>query len=346
MMLMKNGRYLIKKFNEKKVGKCIFPIVLLIGLLFNSGSYYGGNVYMKLNSVTVELGDKLPDEIIGQMNILTSNSDLEFENNVPKDENGNTTKIGEFSYYLVYNDSNYKVSKLTNVRSTINVVDTISPVITIKDDYKFKYASEIKASDVALCKDLSGCEMYFKEDIDTRKSGEHEVTVVAVDGGNNESYVTTMIEILEKPKPKITFSNYSSSFSNMNIHNNNLNSKLSDSDKSNLRYQVVNFAKQFVGNPYVYGGNSLTHGTDCSGFTMGVYGNFGYQLPRSSVSQIYLGIEVSPYELLPGDLVVYYYGHVGIYAGNGMMVHAATSDKGIVYAPVFGGNKTYRRIIF
>lgn len=344
---MKNGRYLIKKFNEKKVEKCIFSMILLIGLMFNSGSYYSSNLNIKLDNVTVELGDKLPDEITGQVNILTSSSNLEFENNVPKDEDGHTTTLGEFSYYLVYNDFNYKFSKLTNVRSTITVVDTISPVITINDDdKKFKYESEIKASDVASCEDLSGCKLYFKEDIDTKKSGEHEVTVVAVDGGNNESFITTKIEILEKPKPKVTYINYSSSFGNMNINNNNLNSGFSDGYKNNLRYQIVEFAKQFIGNPYVYGGTSLTNGTDCSGFTMGVYGNFGYQLPRVSTSQAYMGIEVSPYELLPGDLVVYYYGHVGIYAGNGMMVHAGTSQTGIVLAPIFEGSKTYRRIIY
>ena len=79
---------------------------------------------------------------------------------------------------------------------------------------------------------------------------------------------------------------------------------------------------------------------------MSVYNNFGYQLPRSAVSQASVGMIVSPNELLPGDLVVYYYGHVGIYVGNGLMVHAGTEKTGIVVAPIFAGSKTYRRIIY
>ena len=63
----------------------------------------------------------------------------------------------------------------------------------------------------------------------------------------------------------------------MNNHNNALNARLSESEKVAKRNAIVAFAKQFEGNPYVYGGNSLTHGTDCSGFTLGVYSNFGYK---------------------------------------------------------------------
>ena len=132
----------------------------------------------------------------------------------------------------------------------------------------------------------------------------------------------------------------------MNDNNNALNNTLTQEEKNNLRYQIVEYAKMFIGNPYVYGGTSLTNGTDCSGFTMGIYGAFGYRLPRVAVSQGYMGIPISESELLPGDLVVYYYGHVGIYAGGGMMVHAGTPETGIVYAPVFAGNKSYRRIIY
>lgn len=345
-MLMKNGRYLIKKNCKKIVGICLFPIVLMIGLTFIMGSYYGSSVYVKLDSITVELGDKLPDDVVNYMNILANVSNLSFENNVPKDEDGNTNMIGKFSYYLVYNDNTYKFSKLTNVRATITVEDTVAPVINIKNNKKFKYNSSIKASDIATCKDLSGCKLYLKEDIDTSKSGNYEVNIIAVDGGNNKSYATTKITVLEKPKPKY----YSSSFTKLDNNNNNLNKKLSTEEKNNLRYQVVEYAKRFIGNPYVYGGTSLTNGTDCSGFTMGVYAYFGYNLPRVSTSQGYIGKQISKSELLPGDLVVYHYasggGHVGIYAGNGMMVHAGTSKTGIVLAPVFSGNKTYRRIIY
>lgn len=92
---------------------------------------------------------------------------------------------------------------------------------------------------------------------------------------------------------------------------------------------VANYALQFVGNSYVYGGTSLTNGTDCSGFTMGVYRNFGISLPRTSGSQRGVGYDVGGLaNAQPGDLVCYS-GHVAIYIGNGQIVHASTAATGI-----------------
>ena len=197
------------------------------------------------------------------------------------------------------------------------------------------------------CYDLSGCTLELKDSIDTTISGETEVSIIATDGGNNKSYITTSIIIEEKPKPKPVYNfYYSSSINYMNEANNQKNSLLTEEEKNNLRYSVVEYAKQFIGNPYVYGGTSLTNGTDCSGFTMSIYANFGYLLPRTSTSQIYIGIDIPASALQPGDLVVYHYGHVGIYVGNGMMVHAGTAQTGIVIAPMFEGARSYRRVIY
>ncbi len=92
---------------------------------------------------------------------------------------------------------------------------------------------------------------------------------------------------------------------------------------------VAQFALQFVGNPYVWGGSSLTHGTDCSGFTMAVYANFGVGLPHYDASQRGYGIGIdSLSDARPGDLICFY-GHVGIYIGDGMMVHASNARDGI-----------------
>lgn len=102
---------------------------------------------------------------------------------------------------------------------------------------------------------------------------------------------------------------------------------------------IVEYAKQFIGNPYVYGGTSLTRGTDCSGFVMGVYRHFGVSLPRTSYSMRRVGTAVSYSDMQPGDIVCYS-GHVGIYAGNGKIVNAIDEQRGINLS-----NAHYKKII-
>lgn len=106
-----------------------------------------------------------------------------------------------------------------------------------------------------------------------------------------------------------------------------------------LANEVVNYALMFVGNPYVYGGNSLTNGTDCSGFTMLVYQNFGISLPRSAPEQAYAGNSVSLDEIKPGDIVVSGYDgvvcHASLYIGDGQLVHALNSNVGIVVTSLY-----------
>ncbi len=103
--------------------------------------------------------------------------------------------------------------------------------------------------------------------------------------------------------------------------------------------QIADFACKYIGYPYRAGGTSLTEGADCSGFVMAVYQAFGYSLPRSSYSQAGAGREVSYSEAQPGD-IIYYGGHVGIYIGNGQIVHASTERTGIKIT-----SATYRSII-
>ena len=102
---------------------------------------------------------------------------------------------------------------------------------------------------------------------------------------------------------------------------------------------VVDFAKQFIGNPYVWGGTSLTNGADCSGFVQSVYAHFGFSLPRTSTAQRGVGRAVSYAEAQPGDIICYN-GHVGIYAGNGQIVNAQDPAHGIGLSPA-----TYTSIV-
>lgn len=103
--------------------------------------------------------------------------------------------------------------------------------------------------------------------------------------------------------------------------------------------QVVNYALQFVGGPYVYGGNSLTNGTDCSGFTQIIYGTYGVSLPRSAPEQSFSGVSVGLSNIMPGDLVFSGYGgqicHVAIYIGDGKLVHALNENVGIVVTSLY-----------
>lgn len=108
---------------------------------------------------------------------------------------------------------------------------------------------------------------------------------------------------------------------------------------SATRTAIVAYAKQFLGNPYVYGGTSLTNGTDCSGFTQGVYKHFGITTGRSSRDQAANGKEISIDAAQPGDLLFYssggngYINHVALYIGGGKVIHASNSTTGIIISP-------------
>lgn len=108
---------------------------------------------------------------------------------------------------------------------------------------------------------------------------------------------------------------------------------------SDTRVDLVNYALQFVGNRYVWGGTSLTNGVDCSGFTMKIYQRYGISLPHSSRAQPNHGTKVSRSEMRPGDLIFYGSGssinHVAIYIGNGQVVHASNARDGIKISNAF-----------
>ena len=109
---------------------------------------------------------------------------------------------------------------------------------------------------------------------------------------------------------------------------------------SEMGVAVAEYGLQFVGNPYVYGGTSLTNGADCSGFVMSVYANFGVSLPHSSTSDRSQGYGVDGLDnAQPGDIICYS-GHVGIYIGNGQIVHASNERTGIIVS-----NANYRNIL-
>lgn len=137
---------------------------------------------------------------------------------------------------------------------------------------------------------------------------------------------------------------------NTNTNTNGGTGSTSDSQQTTTTYTVgegsemgtavAEYALQFVGNPYVYGGTSLTNGADCSGFVMSVYANFGVSLPHSSASDRTQGYAVNGLEnAQPGDLICYS-GHVALYIGNGQIVHASNKKTGIIVSQA-----NYRKIL-
>lgn len=142
-----------------------------------------------------------------------------------------------------------------------------------------------------------------------------------------------------KPASKPSSGNQSGSNSGSSSNNQGGSSNGSAST-ADLGQQIADYAMKFIGNPYVYGGTSLTNGADCSGFVQSVYKHFGISLPRTSGEQGKSGRAVDGLENAKAGDLVWYSGHIGIYTGNGKIVHASNPKNGIITS-----NATYRTIL-
>ena len=174
-------------------------------------------------------------------------------------------------------------------------------------------------------------------EVDASEAAENGDTVYDEDGNEvDPSQTTTETTTEDSGSSDVEYDEYG----NVIDSDNTVDPDTVDTSSSGSGSSIVDYAKQFVGNPYVWGGTSLTGGADCSGFTQSVYAQFGYSLPRTSYEQQNWGTEVSYADAQPGDLICYG-GHVAIYMGNGQIVHASNSRDGIKIS----NNAAYRTIL-
>ena len=172
-------------------------------------------------------------------------------------------------------------------------------------------------------------------EVDADEAAENGDTVYDEDGNEVDPSETTSSD------EGVKYDEYGNVIDSDNtVDPDSVSSSSSSSSSSGSGSSIVDYATQFVGNPYVWGGTSLTGGADCSGFTQSVYAQFGYSLPRTSYEQQNWGTEVSYADAQPGDLICYG-GHVAIYMGNGQIVHASNSRDGIKIS----NDATYRTIL-
>ena len=174
-------------------------------------------------------------------------------------------------------------------------------------------------------------------EVDASEAAENGDTVYDEDGNEvDPSQTTTETTTEDSGSSDVEYDEYG----NVIDSDNTVDPDTVDTSSSGSGSSIVDYATQFVGNPYVWGGTSLTGGADCSGFTQSVYAQFGYSLPRTSYEQQNWGTEVSYADAQPGDLICYG-GHVAIYMGNGQIVHASNSRDGIKIS----NNAAYRTIL-
>ena len=148
----------------------------------------------------------------------------------------------------------------------------------------------------------------------------------------NEAIEFTPVE--ETPEPETKAASSKGGSGSKSSSKGGSGSQKASSSGSSKRAQIANYATQFLGNPYVWGGTSLTNGTDCSGFTMSVMAHFGVGLPHHSGSQAGAGRSISSSQMRPGDLIFYTnsggtINHVALYIGGGRVCHASNARDGI-----------------
>lgn len=204
-------------------------------------------------------------------------------------------------------------------------------------------AAAAAAAEEAAQQDQEETVVYDEEgnEVDPSEAAENGETVYDEEGNEVDASEVASEEDYSESDSDYEYDEYGNVIDSSNtVDPSEYESSSSSSSSSGTGSSVVDFATQFVGNPYVWGGTSLTDGADCSGFVQSIYANFGVDLPRTSYEQQNAGTEVSYEDAQPGDLICYG-GHVAIYMGDGKIVHASNAKDGIKISD----NAAYRTIL-
>lgn len=270
---------------------------------------------------------------------------------------GNAVSVEKYQFddastHPVVMDAKDAVDHITNMNAT----DASTPIaVETKKEVTEKVEIPFKTEIVETDEFYEGETKVHKQGKKGTKKVLSEITMINGKEVDKETLKTTVIK---KPVSKVVYKGTKvRETTTVENGSDSATTSYSSSESSSAEYSasytvpssgngaaVARFACQFVGNPYVSGGTSLTHGADCSGFTQSVYAHFGVSLPRVASAQGCVGVAVSASQAQPGDLVCYGY-HVGIYIGGGQMVHASTPSSGIKIGPVNWDSHTYRRVI-
>ena len=321
-----------------KIGSSVKPRVIMLDILILMLGIAG--YYMFYNYTYSTLDIKTKSELVLEYGTEKYNLKKFIKSSSGKIENIDnsidTSKVGKQKVDVTL--SKYNVSK--TVSFYVDVVDNVSPVISIKEenititegdsldlfenitsvvddvDGDIGYVDNVESSDK---------DSYYtvNTDFDNNNSGTYQVDVRAVDSSNNEATASFTVTVEEKP---VVVYRQASVVANPGVNTYGLG--------------IVNTAYALLGSPYVGGGNSPS-GFDCSGFVQYVYSQNGIYISRSSSTQIYDGVGVSLENAQPGDILIWGYSngvvtHSALYVGNDLMIHAANPSTGVILSSVSG----------
>ena len=305
---------------------------------------------------TVSEGDKqdiikdldIKSEVVPEGSIIDGYTNLGISNvtsylNVRKGPSTSYKVVGKMPGYSVCEilseeDGWYKIKSgkvtgyvskefiLTGYEANVKAKDKMTEVLVVNCD-KLNVREE-PSTDCSVSTKVSVGE--HLDIVEPEKDGWYKASINGLTGYVAAEYVDvvyTLPTAIEVVEIQVTRPSTGSSSGSKPTYENN------DSSVSQTAVDLINTAMQYLGTPYVYGGNSLTKGVDCSGFVKQIFAKYGYQVPRTSREYPSVGTKVSLSNIKPGDILIYKYGsrigHVAIYIGNGQIIHAANDKKGV-----------------